>query len=74
MGCAGNIMVYSIDRGLLAVIMGSGGGVKIMGYISSVKGDLMSICRVSVGLPIIMGYLFDRIGVIIMGYGAGVSV
>lgn len=41
MGCAGSTMVYLVDHRLPAVIMGCqgmDGGVKIMSYLSSVKG------------------------------------
>lgn len=40
LGCAGSIMVSLVDCGLLEVIMGCqgmGGGVKIMGYLSSIR-------------------------------------
>lgn len=43
-----------------------------MGYLSSLRGKEIRCpsCRVTVGLLIIMGYLFDKRGVVIMGCGA----
>lgn len=41
MGCVGSIMICLADHWCLSVIMGCqgrGGGVKIMGYLFSVKG------------------------------------
>lgn len=49
------------------IIMGCqnlGGGVNIMGYLSSLRGKEIRCpsCRVTVELLIIMGYFFDRSG------------